>query len=370
MENDKIAFYLPSLSGGGAERVVLNLANGLANKGYNIDLVLAQDKGAFKNQVSSKVSIINLGANRVLFSLVPLIKYFRKNKPKVFLSALNYANIIAVLASLLAIYKKKLIISEHSTISLEKKAYVNLREKLTPILMKIFYPFADLVIAVSQGVADDLIRELGLSRSKIKVIYNPIVNNDLFIKSNEPFIHDWFGPGKPPVILSIGRLTKAKDYPTLIRAFALVRKKMEARLVILGEGELREELGNLVHQLNIEKDVSLAGFVDNPYVYLKRASLFVLSSKWEGLPTVLVEAMAFGCPVISTDCKSGPKEILESGKYGILVPVGDITTLAYHMEKMLTEDKSVIFPEKLLMKKADEFEVHKIINEYEKILIN
>lgn len=367
---DRIAIYLPSLNGGGAERVLLNIANKLGEKGYNVSLVLAKAEGPFLNQVSPRVSIVDLHSTRVLYSIIPLIRYLKKNRPKILLSALNYVNIIAILATILSKNNNKVIISEHSTLGQEKEHYINLRQKIIPILMKIFYPFADLVIAVSQGVADDLIKETRLSRSKIKVIYNPIVTEELLIKRDASFSHPWFSPNNPPVILSIGRLTEAKDFPTLFRAFAKVHKKIEVRLIILGEGELREDLESLVHQLNIEKDVSLPGFVDNPYVYLKRASLFVLSSKWEGLPTVLVEAMACGCPVISTDCKSGPKEILESGKYGILVPVGDVDRLAEQIEKTLKgENDSAFFKKKEeLMKRANDFKIENIIKEYEKIL--
>jgi len=197
-----------------------------------------------------------------------------------------------------------------------------------PFLMRLFYPWADKVVAVSKGVADDLVRITRLPKDKIQVIYNPVVTSEFFIKAEEPLDHPWFKPGEPPVILGVGRLTEAKDFPTLIRAFTLVRKERPARLMILGEGEDRPKLDALVKELGLEKDVALPGFVENPYKYMKRAAVFVLSSKWEGLPTVLIEAMALGTPVVSTACPSGPSEILEGGKWGRLVPVGDVEALA------------------------------------------
>jgi glycosyltransferase involved in cell wall biosynthesis len=163
---------------------------------------------------------------------------------------------------------------------------------------------------------------------KIKVIYNPVITPELFARAEEPLDHPWFRPGEPPVVLGVGRLTQAKDFPTLIRAFALVRKERPARLMILGEGEERPKLEALVRELRLEEDVALPGFVDNPYKYMKRAAVFVLSSRWEGFGIVLVEAMALGTPVVATDCPSGPAEILENGKWGRLVPPGDPEALA------------------------------------------
>jgi glycosyltransferase involved in cell wall biosynthesis len=191
-----------------------------------------------------------------------------------------------------------------------------------------FYPWADAIVAVSKGVADDLARVARLPRDRIKVIYNPVVTEALFRKAEEPLEHPWFLSGCPPVILGVGRLTAAKDFPTLIRAFARVRESQLARLLILGEGEKRDSLEKLVRELRLERDVSMPGFMDNPYAYMRKSSIFVLSSCWEGLPNVLIEAMACGCQVISTNCPSGPEEILRGGHYGKLVPVGDAEALA------------------------------------------
>jgi glycosyltransferase involved in cell wall biosynthesis len=190
---------------------------------------------------------------------------------------------------------------------------------------------------VSVGVADDLAETIAFPRHRITVVYNPIVTAALIARSHETIAHPWLVPGAPPVILAVGRLTLPKDFPTLIRAFARLRAGRSARLVILGEGELRDELEALVAELGLTADVALPGFTDNPFSWMRRSALFVLSSAWEGLPTVLVEAMACGTPVVSTDCRSGPAEILEGGKWGRLAPVKDVEALAAAMATTLEE---------------------------------
>jgi glycosyltransferase involved in cell wall biosynthesis len=205
---------------------------------------------------------------------------------------------------------------------------------LLPLWARFFYRWADAVVAVSQGVADELVHYVRIPAEKVRVIYNPIVTPELFRKAEEPLEHPWFREGEPPVILGVGRLTKQKDFPTLIRAFALVRQQRPARLMILGEGEERPQLEALVKELGIAEDVSLPGFVQNPYPYMKKAAVFVLSSRWEGLPTVLIEAAALDVPVISTNCPSGPAEILAMYS-DQLVDVGDKDGMARAILKTL-----------------------------------
>jgi glycosyltransferase involved in cell wall biosynthesis len=191
-----------------------------------------------------------------------------------------------------------------------------------------YYPRADAIVAVSRGVADDLARFAGLPRDVIRVIYNPVVGADLPRMAGEPVDHPWFRPGELPVILGAGRLSRQKDFPTLIRAFAEVRRARPARLVILGDGAQRAELEALVRTLGLADAVALPGFTSNPYAHMARAAVFVLSSRFEGFPNVLVEALAVGTPVVATDCPSGPAEILERGRHGRLVPVGQADALA------------------------------------------
>jgi glycosyltransferase involved in cell wall biosynthesis len=324
----KIALFLPTLCCGGAERVMVNLARGFAERGLEVDLVLARAEGPYLAEVPKDVHIVDLNARRLLRSLPGLVHYLRRERPVAMISTLNHANIIAIWARQMAKAPLVLIIREDNTMSVSAANELRIRDKLLPHLMQLFYPWANEVIAVSHGVAEDLIERIGLPAEKVKVIYNPIVTPDLFIKAQESLDHPWFRSGEPPVILGVGRLTKQKDFSSLIHAFALVRKERPARLMILNEGEERPRLEALVRELGLEQDVALPGFVDSPYKYMKRAAVFVLSSKYEGLGNVLVEAMACGTPVVATDCPSGPAEILGGGKWGRLVAVGDVNALA------------------------------------------
>ena len=261
------------------------------------------------SEIPGSVRVIDLKANRVMMCLPALVHYLRSEHPVALLSTLH-ANIIAVWAKFITGFPLRVVLNEQNTLTSVSNGEEDLRWKLYPELAKWFYPWADGITAVSTGVADDLTQATGLSRSQIDVIYNPIVTPDLLKKSNSPLEHPWFRSGEPPVILGVGRLTAQKAFDTLIEAFAQVRKSQRARLLILGEGEERQKLEMLIRQLGLEHDVELPGFVSNPYSYMAHAALFVLSSKWEGLPTVLVEAMALRTPVIATDCPSGPREIL------------------------------------------------------------
>jgi len=325
---NKIALFLPSLRGGGAERVMVNLARGFYDQGINVDLVLAKAEGPYLSEVPARVRVIDLHSSRVLFSLPGLVRYLRRERPQAILSAMDHANIVAIWARKLSGVPCRVVVSVHSTLSRALMNIPNLRGYLMPNLIRIFYPLADTVVAVSNGVADDFANITGLQRERIQVIYNPVVTPEILEKAEEALNHPWFAPGEPPVILSVGRLTKAKDYPTLIRAFALVHRERPARLMILGEGEERPKLEALIQELGLDDDVSLPGFVDNPYAYMARAAVFVLSSAWEGLPTVLIEAMAVGTPVIATDCPSGPREIASLTNACTLVAVGDSVTLS------------------------------------------
>lgn len=324
----RIAIYIPSLRGGGAERVMVTLANGFAARGMQVDLVLASAEGPYLRDISQAVHIIDLRSRRVSTSLPGLVHYLRGTRPKVLLSALNHANVIAVLAHRLARVPTRLVVSERNNASHSANHPQSLRQRCVLPMMRWAYRKADAIVAVSEGVADDLAQSLNLSRERIDVVYNPVVTPGLEALAATPIDHPWLAENSPPVILAVGRLAAQKDYPTLLRAFAMVRAKHDYRLVILGEGKLRPLLEALVEKLGVGDSVLLPGFIDNPFAWMRRASLFVLSSAWEGLPNVLIQAMACGTQVVSTDCPSGPREILEGGKWGALVPVGDQDALA------------------------------------------
>jgi len=331
----RISIFLPAMFGGGAERTMLNIAEGIAARGYAVDLVLVRSEGPFLAEVPPSVRIVDLHASRDLLSLPALVRYLRRDQPEALLSGLH-TNIIAVWARRLARVPVRVVVSERNTLSSKVQHYSgDLRMRLMPLLIRRFYPWADHIVAVSRGVADELTGVAGIPGEKIRVIYNPVVTPELQVKVKAVLEHPWFEPGAPPVILSAGRLTAQKDFPTLIRAFAKVREIHNARLLILGEGEERTALETLVRQLELTKDISLPGFVLNPYPFMVRARLFVLSSRWEGLPGVLIEAMFCGTLLISTDCPGGAREILRDGEYGQLVPVGEVAALSRAIEDAL-----------------------------------
>jgi len=356
----KIAIFLPSLRGGGVERAMLTLAKGLAERGLNIDLVLAQAEGPYLAQVPPELNIVNLQAPRVLSSLPNLIHYLRQERPTALLSAMDHANIVALWARYLSGVSKRLVVTTHNTLSLSIKNSSNRTSQLMPFLIRHFYPWADEIVAVSKGVADDLTLTTGLPREKIQVIYNPVVTPGMLKEAQTPLDHPWFASGEPPVILAVGRLTKQKDFPTLIRAFSLVQQQYRARLMILGEGEERPLLNRLIQELGLENGVTMPGFVSNPYAYMSRAAVFVLSSAWEGLGIVLIEALAVGTPVVSTNCQSGPSEILDNGKYGRLIPVGDIQAMAKAILNTLQNPPVPYF----LQNRANEFYLENGLSKY------
>jgi len=361
---EKLAIFLPTLCGGGAERVMVNLACGFVRHGLRVDMVLGQAEGPHLKDVPSTARVVDLKAKRVLCSLPRLVRYLKRERPDAVLSAMSHANIVVLQARSLARVKTRVVVSERSTLSMAVANSPSLRGRLIPLLVRHFYPRADVIVAVSRGVADDLVAVTGLPREKVKVIYNPVETTVLLAKATEPLDHPWFCHGEPPVIVSVGRLTKAKDFPVLIRAFALVRRKKPAHLVILGEGEERSQLESVIKDLGLEKDVTMPGFVTNPYKYIKNARVLVLSSRWEGLPNALIEALVLGTPVVSTDCPSGPTEILEGGKWGKLVPVGDPEALARGiLETLDSPPKS-----EDLQERAKAFSVEAILPQYLEVL--
>jgi glycosyltransferase involved in cell wall biosynthesis len=358
----RVALLLPDLAGGGVERSTLSLACGLLGRGVAIDLVLCRVRGPLLEEVPEGVRVVPLapvpawrarllalradpgGLGALLlpvllakrppdsYRMLPaLVGYLRENRPDALIAAFPFENLLAVAARRLAGVGTTLIVTERNTTTASTRRGVKWKRRFLPALLARQYPQADAVVAVSDGVADHLARQTGLPRASILTIHNPVVESDLAAKAAEPVDHLWFAPGEPPVVLGVGRLVEQKDFPTLVRAFARVRAGgRRARLVILGHGteEARAALVALARGLGCEGELSLPGFARNPFAYMARAGTFALSSLHEGLPGVLIQALACGCPVVSTDCSSGPAEILEGGRYGPLVPVGDDAALA------------------------------------------
>lgn len=383
-----IALFIPSLRGGGAERMMVNLANGFVARGtspvsgregsqrasttngMDVDLVLAQKEGPYLNIVDDGVNIVDLRAKTILNSLVPLMRYLRKVKPDTMISSIDHVNIIALMAKFLTRAKTKIIIRIANTFSFSLKGTKIAKRPFRKYGAMLFYRFADTIVTNSAGSADDLAKTLHLARKPIKIIHNPTITPDIFDKAKEPVTHDWLTNKTNPVIIGVGRLHMQKDFSTLIRAFAHIKKHSNirkntrinnAKLIILGEGPERKKLEKLVQKLEVEKDIDMPGFVDNPYAYMSKADVFVLSSIAEGLPNVLIEAMAFGIPVVSTDCQGGgAREILRSGKYGPLVPMKDYKQLAQAIADTLDNPKDT----QMLKDRANDFSADKIVNQY------
>ncbi|AFZ35408.1 glycosyl transferase group 1 [Stanieria cyanosphaera PCC 7437] len=359
----KLTVFLTSLDGGGAERSMVNLINGLVQQGITVDLILVKREGPFVPLVDPQVNMIDFGGKRLIASIGDLVNYLKREQPQALLSSLEDTNVVAIAAKHLARVATKVVVNVQNTVSQEFKHGTSLKKRLAPIMVRLFYPWSNAIVPVSQGVADDLIK-LGLSPQLIQVIHNPVVTPEIAQKVNEPVTHPWFAPNQPPVIVGVGRLDKQKDFPTLIRALAKVRQQIPARLMILGEGSDRSSLEALVKQLDLTEAVALPGFVNNPYAYMAKASVFVLSSLYEGLPTVLIEAMAGGTPVVATNCPSGPWEILAGGKYGKLVEIGDIQGIAQAIIATLQQP----LDSELLKQRAFEFSLEKSIEKYTQIL--
>ena len=346
---------------------MLTLARGLVERGWNVDLVVFESKGVSLPKVSQEVRLVDLGARENPVSFFRLINYMRRDRPKVMLTRAYDAGMVALLARHVARVPIRVVVGVPTTLSMLSKNAQSLGGKLVPFLARFLYPRADAIVAISQGVKEDLVRFTGIPLEKIEVIYDPVVTPELFEEAEEAVEHPWFAFGQPPVVLGVGRLSPEKDFSTLIRAFALVRRELPARLVILGEGKERPHLKKLVQELHLEDEVDLPGFVLNPFKYMARAGVFVLSSAWEGLGNVLIEAMALGTPCVATDCPSGPREILGGGKWGRLVPVGDVKALADAILETLDNP-----PNKDSLKAHAErvFGAGSIIPQYERLLLS
>jgi glycosyltransferase involved in cell wall biosynthesis len=364
-----IALFIPVLTFGGAEKVVITLANGLAEKGHKVDLVLIKREGQLLHTVSDKVRLIPLGSKKTFLSVWKLRHYLKENRPDVLLSGLDNANIVSSLTMRTLKIKTKHIIALHTNL---KQSYLRPRTKLHhfyPAMMRKLFPHADHFVAVSKCVAKQSGNFLGLNNDRIEVIYNPVINSKIKEKALEAVDNTWLNDPRYFTMVAAGRIFEAKDYPTMLRGFAKVLQEApHARLIILGDGKqtIRREMEGIISKEKMGHAVELCGFVHNPYAYINKASLFVLSSKWEGFGNVLVEALYLGKPVISTACECGPEEILQKGKFGSLVPVGKPDELA---KAMIDEIKVKSFSDKeALSLHLKQMEDEYVVSKYEEFL--
>ena len=361
----KIALFVPDLSGGGAERVTVNLAHGFAERGFSVDIVMIRKEGVYLSTVASPVRIVNLNAGRSLRSIWPLVRYLYRERPAALLSIFVSTNLVAIVARSLARVPTRIVFGEHSPPSHRQASSESLLTRPARWLRPRFYRRADGIVAVSHGVAQDLVDNIEVPPDRLHVINNPIVTPELHRQASEPIDHPWFAPGQPPVVLGVGRLAYVKDFPTLIRAFAKVRQQRPVKLVILGEGEDRPILERLRDELGLHEDMDLPGFVANPYGFMARAAALVLSWRWEGSPSVLVEAMACGTAVIATDCPGGAAEILDGGRFGTLVPIHDTDALAESIARTLEAPLAT----EILRERANDFTVARAVDQYLRVLL-
>lgn len=359
-ERPDLAFLLPSLMGGGAERVVMDLAREAARRGHTVDMIVLNRDGAVLDEVGGGVRLVELKRRRAAVALPALVAYLRRYRPRALLTTLEHTNVLAVVAGRL-VGSVRVVVREANTVSEDTKG---LKGRAVRELMRVTYRWAHAVIAVSRGVAASLEGELGLSPGSVTVIANPVVTQRVMDGAREPLDHPWFAVGQPPVVLGVGRLSEQKGFDTLLRAFASVHAATPCRLVILGEGPERDALGELARALGVEGDFALPGFVANPFSYMARCGVFVLSSRWEGLPNVLIQAMAVGAKVVATDCRSGPAEVTEGGALAPLVPVDDEVALA---DAIMTTLRGAVqaLPEGW----ADRYEVIAITTRYLEVLL-
>jgi glycosyltransferase involved in cell wall biosynthesis len=337
----RLALFLATSGHSGVDRVMKNLIVEFASRGHGVDLLRIENHGPHLETVPEGVRLVPLGTSHVNGSLWPLVRYLRRERPTALLVDKDKLNRLALWARRIARVPTRVAVRMGTTVSENLARRSWLQRQVQYFSIRHFYPWAEAIIVPSQGAARDLALVGRLPLERIRVIPSPVVTADLARLAAGPVDHPWFSDGADPVILGVGELCVRKDFSTLIRAFAFLRKRKSARLVILGEGRQREQLEELAMELGIGKDVSLPGFVSNPYAFMARAAMFVLSSRCEGSPVVLMEALATGCPAVSTDCPSGPREILQDGTFGSLVPVGDVAALARAMERTLDHRPAV-----------------------------
>lgn len=397
----RLTLFLDHLRGGGLQKVWVTLGSAFVCRGYEVDMAVCEPDGPLRDELHERVRLVALprspgwratamaassaravGASvaypflahrlSATFPFLPgLVSHLRTRRPDAVLAASPYMNIDASLACRLAGVPSRLSVSEHIHLTPEHALSRGWSRWLLPGLLRATYDDASSVVAVSDGVAADMVRRTGMPGARIRTIYNPVVPPDLDARAGAQLDHPWFAPGAPPVVLGAGRLGAAKDFPTLIRATAMARRHRQLRLVIIGAGsspdktaKRQAELMQLAHELGIADAVHLPGFVPNPFAYMARAAVFVLASIHEGFGNVVAEALACGCPVVSTDCPSGPAEILDDGRFGALVPVRDPNMMAQAILRTIESP-----PDRAVLKaRADMFTVARSVDQWAALL--
>ena len=364
-----VSIFTPTLElAGGAERYVVNLSKGLSSQGYQVEVVTQSTEGPFVADLPDQVSVYSISYPHLpilgsLTSALPLYTYFKSEKPDNFISVMNHANIPSMIAKILSGVDTNMILTEHNNPKLllsDKNPYQR-KDRIVYKLAKHLYPRADVVVGVSEGVTDAL-RNIVPSATTTTTIYNPVVSEDITTRSENKPSHRFFDTDVPVIL---GAKPEAqKNIPMLIKSFSRLIERVDANLVVVGTGEQTELVQQQAEELGISSSVDVCGFVPDIYPYLGSADIFASTSDWEGLPTIHIEALACGTPVVSTDCPSGPREILRDGEYGTLVPTGDVEKFSQALEETLQSPPN----EMKLLERADDFSISKSAKQYESLL--
>lgn len=367
MKKVRILFFIYQMGAGGAARTMLNIINNLDRTKFKPILVTLNYDGSYESMIRDDVKFIKLDTKRLSQSILKLAKIIRSEKVDVVFSTIPRVNTIAIMANLLSFTKAKNVVREADNLG------GSFSENLKLLGFGFVYKFSAQIISLSIGVKENLVNRYKIKPTDIEVIYNPIDLQHIQKCMTDGEIDAEFSKlfdDEKKIIITVGRLVEQKDQRTLIKAFANVRKQVASRLILLGEGELKSELMKLSKDLKIEADVHFIGFQHNPYIYFKKADLFTLSSKHEGFSHVIAEALATGTPVVSTDCKSGPREVLMDGKYGALCKVGDVEGLTRNMLEMLSLDNHELNAIRVKgYERAESFNAHDIVQQYEHVFL-
>lgn len=365
-KNRHLAIFVSFSGNGGVERVTLNLLQGLSRLDVTVDLLMVIAKRGQPPSIPwPNIRVIDLKVKHSQMAIPALIRYLRSERPDVLMVAKDRAVRATIIAHWLARVNTRLVGQLHMNMTGFLKSKPRLQRWLRAAPMRWLFPYLDRIICVSEGVVEDTLAITGMPPDRVVAIHNPVITPELAEQAREPVDHPWFNEDIP-IILGAGRLTPEKDFSTLIRAFGRVRQERTCRLMILGEGPLQPELESLIAEFGLSASVSLPGFCANPFAYMKRASLFVMSSAWEGSGNVLVEALALGIPSVSTDCPYGPRETLADGKYGPLVPVGDHEALARAMLQTMNNP----LPSDFLRQAVTEFTIEYSAQRYLDVLFS
>ncbi|WP_404330365.1 glycosyltransferase [Mesobacillus maritimus] len=362
----KLLIYMYNLAGGGAERTIVNIINNINKSEFEVVLVIgSNNKNDYLYLVNNDIKLIFLHSEKRRQIIFKLNKIIKKEKPDLLFSTLNTNNIVLLLAKLFSFKKIPTIVREANNRT--QSGSVTIKNKIITSLL--YNLCSHIIISLSKGVQDDLIKNFKIKENRIEVIYNPVdITNINLLKDEVVSDLDFIKDEK--LIVAVGKLGEQKDYPTLLKAFEIVQREYHTNLLIIGKGADEYKLKGLCKELRIEKKVHFMGFKDNPYKYMKKADVFVLTSKWEGFGHVIVEAMTVGTPVVATNCNSGPGEIIDKNKYGVLVPVEDHKTIAEKIIELLNDEKRREHFTKAGLRRSNIFDVKNIVKQYEDVFLS